>query len=213
MALAVAFEDAKNNQFTSRGSGGDLTGNAVLTPLFGAVNDRNKPDLPQAFLSRGEPGRSSRTHFHALNQFQVIVQGGVKVGRHELMAPGVHFARAYTPYGPLVSSDRGMTHLTLRPYHDPRGAQRIPDQQTMLLSLSDRRPWQVFKSGVSFPVLSSDTSEPGGGTQLIPGMQTSDGMSAFALSIGPNGSAMAPDQKNTGGQYLVVFNGSLIHER
>lgn len=70
---------------------------------------------PAVFLVEQAPNVSLRTHFHRQNQFQLFVRGGGKLGPHAVDALTVHYAGAYTGYGPLVAGDEGLAYFTLRP--------------------------------------------------------------------------------------------------
>src|SRR5215813_9925623 len=107
MALVLAYDDAKVNQTTrTRNDPGGSTGVSTHVPFFGSRAD---PKLPHAALGQWQAGRLSRPHFHENDQFQVVVGGKGKLGRHELAPYTVHFSRAYTPYGPLSSAaDSGL---------------------------------------------------------------------------------------------------------
>jgi hypothetical protein len=54
-------------------------------------------------------------HFHRQNQFQVFVDGSGTLGRQTLAPVVVHYAGAFTGYGPLVAGPQGITYFTLRP--------------------------------------------------------------------------------------------------
>lgn len=75
---------------------------------------------PQAF--HVEMGSTSKleVHFHELDQFQVMVSGAGRLGRHEVRAGMVHYTDAHTPYGPIVAGDPGLGYLTLRRDADTR---------------------------------------------------------------------------------------------
>src|SRR5690349_16909151 len=114
MALAVSFDEARTRQFRHHGDGKGSVGGTTTTPFFGAhhvgghwsaatVVDCSGPDLPDARLEHFDKGKSSTPHFHINDQFQVVVGGQGKLGRHALTPYCVHFSRAYTPYGPLLS--------------------------------------------------------------------------------------------------------------
>ena len=125
MAMAIAFDEAKVNQVRITGPGKGTVGGVTQTPFFGS---RKNPELPLASLNQQDPGAFSATHFHVVDQFQVIVDGKGTLGRHDLAPYGIHFSRAYTPYGPL-SSDAitGMVLFVMRAHHDP-GSQRLPQE-------------------------------------------------------------------------------------
>ena len=54
-------------------------------------------------------------HFHRQNQFQVFVDGSGSLGRQTLAPVVVHYAGAFTGYGPLIAGPQGITYFTLRP--------------------------------------------------------------------------------------------------
>lgn len=69
---------------------------------------------PTVFLVEQPPDVSLRTHFHRNNQFQLFVRGSGSLGPHPLAALTVHYAGAYSGYGPLVSGSDGLAYFTLR---------------------------------------------------------------------------------------------------
>jgi len=90
-----------------------------------------RPD-PQAFLvESGADKPELRTHFHTVNQFQYIAQGGGTVGRHAVAPGTVHYADRYTPYGPLRNGPDGLAYLTLRATTD-MGISFMPEERDAL---------------------------------------------------------------------------------
>src|SRR5678816_3651970 len=69
---------------------------------------------PTVFLVEQAPNVSLRTHFHRQNQFQIFVRGSGTIGRHPLGPLMVHYAGAYSGYGPLVAGPEGLAYFTLR---------------------------------------------------------------------------------------------------
>src|SRR5262245_18405605 len=71
---------------------------------------------PQGFLvDVHQPDYVIKPHFHLVDQFQVIVSGGGTFGRHHPITAGsLHYADAYTPYGPIVAGEKGLAFFTLR---------------------------------------------------------------------------------------------------
>src|SRR5262249_42072657 len=128
---------------------GQVIQDAPNITFFRATADT--PRSPTAYLVRhSPPGRFARAHFHVVDQFQVIIDGKGKFGRHDVSPYCVHFSRAHTPYGPLRSDKQvGWAFLTLRTRYDP-GAQKFPESQSKLKQIPDRRPWQITKK-VTFP--------------------------------------------------------------
>ena len=69
---------------------------------------------PQAFLVEQEPNAIVHPHFHFVDQFQVVVDGGGRIGRHDVGPIMAHFAGACTGYGPITPGDGGLKYFTLR---------------------------------------------------------------------------------------------------
>lgn len=204
MALVVAYDDIKPDQIR-RNKGGPDSPASTNFPYFRATIDTL--DAPTAFLARYEPDDRSCTHFHAVDQFQILVQGKGTMGRHEVVPYYIHFARAHTPYGPLhADKDSGWTFMTLRTRFDA-GAQRLPGALEKLKQIVDRRPWQVTTTA-TFPA-------PGPGARLreIPDIQDDRGLFTFSLSMAPGADIAAPDPSGGDGQYVIVVKGSLMHDK
>src|SRR5262249_34444487 len=138
-SLVVAFDEIPREKIRKNPGGSDRPASTNY-PFFRASADR--PDTPSAFLAQYDPGDKSCTHFHQVDQFQILVQGKGEMGRHAVEPYYVHFARAFTPYGPLHADEKtGWTFLTLRTRYDP-GAQRLPGALPVLKAAT-RTPWQV----------------------------------------------------------------------
>jgi rubredoxin len=203
MFLVVAFDDIKPDKIR-RNKGGPDRPASTNFPFFRASADT--PDAPTAFLARYDPGDRSCTHFHAVDQFQILVAGKGRLGRHEVAPYYVHFARAYTPYGPLHADEQtGWTFMTLRTRYDP-GAQRLPGALPILKQVTDRQPWQVT-TPAPFPL-------PGAGVSLqdVPDVKDERGLFVNSLVMAPGTRSGAPPPSNGDGQYVVVVKGSLFHE-
>jgi hypothetical protein len=69
---------------------------------------------PTVFLAEQPPNCSLEPHFHTRNQFQLFVAGKGQLGPQELAAVTVHYAGAFTGYGPLVSGSEGLKYFTIR---------------------------------------------------------------------------------------------------
>jgi len=69
---------------------------------------------PTVFLVEQPPNTTLEPHFHTRNQFQLFVAGAGRIGPRELRAVTIHYAGAYTGYGPLVSGSDGIKYFTIR---------------------------------------------------------------------------------------------------
>jgi len=203
MSLVVAFDEITPDRIRKNKGGPDSPASTNF-PFFRATPDA--PDAPSAFLAQYEPGDRSCAHFHTVDQFQILVKGKGQLGRHDVAPYYVHFARAYTPYGPLHADQAtGWTFMTLRTRYDP-GAQRLPGALPRLRQVADRKPWQVTTTA-AFPAAGS-----GVGVQDIREIQDDQGLFVKALTMAPGARTVAPAPAGGDGQYVVVVKGSLVHD-
>jgi rubredoxin len=201
MSLVLAMDDVKPDQVTRKG----IAGSTGLTTTTFFRSSPDSQDSPTVFVARQDPGFKNSIHYHAVDEFQIIVEGKGKFGRHDVSPYHVHFARAYTPYGPLLpGQETGWAFMTLRAHYDP-GAQHLPATQEKLKQIPDRRPWQITKQ-ITFPA-----QGPGISLQEVPGIKDDQGLFACSLTMAPNTRTVAPDPSGGDGQFVVVVKGSLVH--
>src|SRR5688572_4110454 len=79
----------------------------VVQDVFGAHTEKGPP--PQGYLAMMAPQSRREPHFHRVNQFQVVVAGEGLIGKHPLHPGAVHYADAFTPYGPIVAGSAGLS--------------------------------------------------------------------------------------------------------
>lgn len=199
MPEIVSVADRPRERFNTRNGGSYWRIQLIDHP-------KDELDAPEAFIIDGDPGRGLRTHFHDVDQFQIITNGDGTLGRHGLVELGVHFARAYTPYGPIMSGRQGLGYLTLRARRDPLIAQYVPECNEKLKSIPGRAPWQ--KTVVpQIPELA-----PGQlvAANSVPGLDDGQGMAVHAMRLAPGASAQAPDPAASGGQFVVAMKGGIV---
>jgi rubredoxin len=201
MSLVVAFDEIPREKVRKNPGGPDRPASTNY-PFFRSTVDA--PDGPMAFLAQYPPGDNSCTHYHQVDQFQILVQGGGDFGRHQVAPYYVHFARAFTPYGPLHSDDKtGWTFLTLRTRFDP-GAQRLPAALPRLQAAT-RNPWQVTTNAPFAPVAS------GASLLDVSGIRDDRGLFVKSLTMAPGARIAAPSPAGGDGQFVVVVKGSMLH--
>ena len=171
------------------------------------VAPKERPDLPQAFLIESTPGRLLPTHFHEVDQFQVVVKGVGTLAKHKLAARGVHFARGFTPYGPIRNGEEGIGFMTLRARRDPRDAQFLTDRRWRLDEVPERKPWQ-FTQMPQFPEI-----EYGVTIHRIEGLKDERGLEGWSVVMGPQAEAGLPAPAGSDGQFIVVLKGNLVYEQ
>src|SRR5690349_6962692 len=145
---------------------------------------------PKAFrVQMGEPGSVIPPHFHVEDEFQVVVAGSGRLGKHALEGITVHFAEAYTPYGPIRTGSDGLTFFTLRAKADP-GAEYMPESRARLA----RKARRNVAAHVS----------PGPSAALWP--MHADGLGAWVARAGSGEAVQVPS--GDGGRYYLVVEGS-----
>jgi hypothetical protein len=210
-ALGAEPADAGGLQWCDDQGGGPIPPDHVgMHPYLGRVPEvaTDAPGYgdggPQAFMvEMGAATAPLRTHFHVVDQFQVVVHGGGSLGRHRLAPGAVHYADALQPYGPLTAGPDGLAYLTLRATSDT-GAWFTPDRRAELAERLAARP------GLSGGRrnLSHDVAPEGvapGVTTLAEGL---DGLRLAAVGLAA-GEAAAVGPTGGAGSYVVVLAGSV----
>jgi hypothetical protein len=149
---------------------------------------------PQAFLvEMAAPGAVIPPHFHREDEFQVVVAGSGSLGKHALDGVVVHFADAYTPYGPIRVGPAGLTFFTLRARADA-GAQYMPESRAAMV----RKARRSVAAGVGARRATS---------ALWPAHD--DGLAAWTVATPPHACVEHP--AGDGGRYYLVVDGAIEH--
>jgi hypothetical protein len=174
-----------------------------------------EPDMaalfPVAFLVEKNPGAVVQPHYHAAEQFQVVVAGSGRMGLHPLTGVAVHYTGPYSSYGPIVAAEDGLQWFTLRNGFD-QGAQYMPAQRLGLREGRARHPHReaavdvpnVF-SAAELARLTEVTRE----TVLAP---ADDGVGTWRYRLPPGAEISGPAPSSGGGQYWLVLEGSMAME-
>ncbi len=203
MPKVTAYQDVPNPRVERKMANGHFS----WRTHFMKPDPESTADFPQAFLAEGTAGRLLRSHYHTVDQFQVIWNGGGTLGAHPLDFGTVHFSRAFTPYGPIRYSEKGLGFLTLRAHRDP-GANYMPDCREQLDQVKNRTPWQV----TAVPDFTLTPGQNGVAMRAIEGMKDERGLAAFSLVMNPGAKAYSIDPSKGDGQYILVMRGGILHE-
>jgi hypothetical protein len=150
---------------------------------------------PQAFLvEMPEPGSVIPPHFHREDEFQVVVAGNGSLGKHALEGVAVHFADAYTPYGPIRIGSEGLTFFTLRARADP-GAEYMPGSRAQMTRKARR---------------SVAADVPARGESAALWATHDDGLGAWIVRARPGEAVASPP--GDGGRYYLIVEGSVTHD-
>lgn len=183
------------------------------TEFFGPRTSTDIAPGPQATMSEMCANETILPHFHGITQFQIFVAGSGTIGakRDPIQPLVVQYKDHHTAYGPVIAGPQGLTFMALRimtgdsapVYLDKPGYREK-------LKPSKRRNWISPPVGLSTePVMQYRKKaqwEP-----LFDPVKIDDGMAAHIVRLGAGMTAQGPDPKIAGGYYLVVVNGSLIH--
>jgi rubredoxin len=198
MPLVIGYDEAKQRTLKRNNQ-------------LGYFNFPNDPDMPHASLNGHEPGAYfNEAHFHENDQFQVVIDGKFKIGKHELTPYCIHFTRAHTPYGPLVSDGCAFSFMVMRAHRDA-GAQPLSEHGERLMKIPNRRPWQVSQA-VTFPAPDARPASAQVLLNEVPNVKDDQGLAAYTMVLKPNAHADAPDPSRGDGQYVMVLKGSFIHD-
>jgi hypothetical protein len=171
-------------------------GRYVIDNVLGDV--RLRLDGPQVFLVHQLSNGATPPHYHEVDQFQVFVNGSGKIGREDIAGTMLHYADAYTTYGPIISYNEGVDYFTVRLAADC-GTHYMPES----------RKEKLRKSGRYFAValnefLVSNSREP---LTLI-GLHN-DGLAAYLINLDAGAPLKLPPLSGKGRLVAVVI-GSLL---
>jgi hypothetical protein len=184
-----------------------LSGNAVqVSPEGASATDfigrrAETSEHPLAFLVNGPPAFVIPPHFHEIDQYQIFVGGSATLGKHAVLPGSVHYADAYTPYGPITATEDGFNYLTLRPksiigYHE------MPAGGPLLKPVNEAR-------GRRGRMMVADIDSGGPHRTASESLfEEPDGIAAYRLSAGPGAALPQPDIAH-GGAYYVVLDGEV----
>jgi hypothetical protein len=167
-----------------------------------------QPFGPMAFLVEQPPHSIIKTHFHRIDQWQVVVDGDGLLGSHHVSPVSLHFSAAYSPYGPIKAGENGLSYFTLRADYD-RGANYMPDSQKDLRANRTSPHREAFlQAGVPVDRHELGTLDDAKTEVLVE--PHADGLAAWRLLIAPFSNTVGPDPKAGGGQTWVVLQGELL---
>ncbi len=156
----------------------------------------------QAFLVvRPFAGARIEPHFHDVDQFQVVVDGDGRIGKKKVRPITFQYADAFTPYGPIIANDQGLSFFTLRNIASG-GFWAMPGNKESMPGRAGRNIEGVFDLEGGLPAEGQVTREP-----LMP--RQDDGVDAVGIRLGANARAdgLPADGK---GQFYLICAGSLV---
>jgi hypothetical protein len=203
MALLKSSSEAILGRWKVRTEDGTA---AWITPFInGKRNDVEIGTLfPVAFLVEQDPNTELTAHFHDANQFQIFVGGSGRLGKKPIDGISIHYANAYTPYGPVIAGVRGINYFTLRNGVD-RGAHLMPKSREWLQK--NRRKGQhveamcqVATCDETYLCNLKDIEE-----ETV--LDKSDGLAIWSYRIPPQKVFSGPPAYTGKGQWWVLLSG------
>ena len=161
---------------------------------------------PMAFLVEKDAAAVVHPHFHQADQYQVIVQGGGRLGVHDVGTVSVHYTDSYSAYGPIVAAGEGISWFTLRNAWDP-GARYMPAERQRLRDARARFQHREATCGPLAALSGAELAALSGVTGEAVIAETKDGLGTWRYTVKAGAAATGPDPSTGGGQFWVVTAG------
>ncbi len=158
---------------------------------------------PTIFLVEQPSGSILPTHFHRQNEFQVVVSGTGRIGLHGLAPVSVHYAGAYTGYGPVAASEGGLSYFTIRPAFDS-GALLASQAREHMIRGPKR---QQYAPTVEIEALRKSAANAHATQILMP--EAEDGLHCEAWMLPPSSLRPVPVRADTAGVFCLVLEGRI----
>ena len=175
-------------------------------PARGGKVQEDKKVLPQAYLIEQPEDSVVQAHFHDTNQYQVFVYGGEAFGKKPVNGLMVHYAKAHTPYGPIVAGPKGAHYMTLRNNWDS-GAKIMPENRDKLRRI--KRVHRVVED-IDIPDAEALRHLDVRTIELIP--LQDDGLGTCQFDIGPGRECTVAMASPGAGAYALVIAGSVMFD-
>src|SRR3954454_7396940 len=191
------------------------TGNGWLTTYIGKNRNTLKEGeappaddivYPMAFLVEKDAAAVVKPHFHAADQYQVIVQGSGRLGIHDVATVAVHYTDAYSAYGPIIAADKGISWFTLRNAWDP-GARYMPEHRRQLREARARYQHREATCGPLPPLTDDERAALTVADETAVIAPTADGLGTWRYTVPADASVTGPDPSGGGGQFWLIAAG------
>jgi hypothetical protein len=167
------------------------------------VGDRGDEPRPQGWLIDFPAERRVNLHFHDTDQFQVFFPSpGSTFRRHQMEPLVVHYADAYSTYGPIVAGPADMHFMTLRA-KGSRFVAYLPQEREKLVKKGKRNYHVGLQSWLSEPMPADREA------RMKPLFKPQfDNMAIHAVAAGPGARFEGPSPRQSSGQYYCVVDGT-----
>lgn len=210
MVLAVSWDEAEKRVITSP-SGRTLTRTSFIEPEALAQKawkvetggGGGPADGPQAILAQYPTPEVIEPHFHRTDQFQIVVEGGGRIGQRPYNPVTVQYTDGFTPYS-IIPEQQGISFFVLRAQADT-GAYPMPKMRAMKEGKGGRGPVSPVAAA------SGKTPEQGVASETLLGPEA-DGMTAYILRAAAGERVAGGSASESAGQFYVLTGGSASYD-
>jgi hypothetical protein len=204
MALIGTVTEAFNNRRERpiRSAPGVSGGHIFRSDLIPETGDAES-DAPNCKLIEQQPHGVLQSHFHIVDQFQIMVAGEGLLGKHQVAPYTVHFAAKHTGYGPITAGEQGLHYMVFRLGKDA-GAGYLPEQRGDMKDLPRRH---VMGSPVSCLNDVKRTALTSTVEHQAIAMQN-DGLFATIYQAPAQQSIVGPAPTSGRGQFIYIASGT-----
>ena len=160
-------------------------------------------DTPNCKLIEQQPHGVLQSHFHIVDQFQIMVAGEGLLGKHHVAPYTVHFAAKHTGYGPITAGEQGLHYMVFRLGKDS-GAGYLPEQRGDMKDLPRRH---VMGKPIGCLNDTQRTALPSTVEHQAIAMQT-DGLFATIYQAPAHQSIVGPEPTSGRGQFIYIAAGA-----
>ena len=161
---------------------------------------------PTVFLAEQPPNCELAPHFHRQNQFQLFVEGEGAIGQERLGPVTVHYAGAYTGYGPILSGNAWLKYFTIRSVFDTGLTPSTEWREKMI-----RGPKRHAEASAGHPWTVEQLSALQG-TQRETVIAADAGLGAELFRLPPNTAQRLLPIAGSVGQFIFVLAGTALVE-
>jgi len=170
------------------------------------------PNLAQAYVVDQDPGTRVEPHYHEVEQYQVVVEGEGLLGKHAVRPVALHYTDPYTAYGPITPNEGSrIAYFTMRAKSDVRARFLHEPDARAGLKPSRRRFLLIGPDKVGLSDAAALKARTAVAADTLIDMQD-DGVTAQVVRLGPGARTTCLDPSTGGGHYVLVVNGSIMHE-
>ncbi len=126
------------------------------------------------------------------------MQGGGRLGIHDVATVAVHYTDSYSAYGPIVAADEGISWFTLRNGWDP-GARYMPAHRQQLRDARARFQHREATCGPLAPLTGAELAAltDVGSNAVIE--ETKDGLGTWRYTVKREASRKGPTHRRAAG--------------